>query len=245
MRCDKMTSGAVLAILVQILPSAIAMIFLMSVVHILSSSPIIAGMIAAVTPVIAVMLGMMAYEFIKRSMKGLGKWLGFVFFIISFVLLQIIHIHPGFVVALFLAYGAFHYKTLKFVDLALGNTLPGPISTKMGAYAGYYIYGWTGMFIALGATVIPSAVAVIILLKILQKHRQSLVVKGMTLLVQPVIAIMMIVLTWHMAATSVHAINIWQSLGIAAAAFWAIGWRKIHPAIVISAAFIYGGLILS
>lgn len=129
--------------------------------------------------------------------------------------------------------------------LALGNTLPGPISTKMGAYAGYYIYGWTGMFIALGATVIPSAIAVIILLKLLQKHRQSLVVKGMTLLVQPVIAMMMLVLSWHMAQSSLHVINIWQSLGIAAVAFWAIALQKIHPAIVICAAFIYGSFILS
>lgn len=112
----KGTSGAALAIIVQILPSAIAMILLMSVVHILSSSPIIGGMIAAVTPVIAVMLGMMAYEFVKRSMKGLGKWLALGFFIISFVLLQIIHIHPGIVIVLFLVYGAFHFKTLKHMD---------------------------------------------------------------------------------------------------------------------------------
>jgi chromate transporter len=129
--------------------------------------------------------------------------------------------------------------------LALGNTLPGPIATKIGAYAGYYLFGWTGMFIALAATVIPSAAALIILLNLLQRHRKSNIVKGMTLLVQPVIAVMMLILTWHMAQTSIHAISIWQSLGIAAVAFWALNRRKIHPAIVISAAFVYGGIVLS
>ncbi len=132
-----------------------------------------------------------------------------------------------------------------FSMLALGNTLPGPIATKMGAYAGYHVFGWTGMIIALGATLIPSAAAVIVLLKLLKKHQQSLIVKGMTLLVQPVIAIMMILLTWYMTATSLQSIPMLQTFGIAAVAFWAIGIRKMHPTFVTCAAFVYGGFVLS
>lgn len=129
--------------------------------------------------------------------------------------------------------------------LALGNTLPGPIATKIAAYVGFDAAGTVGLLIALAATVVPSAVALIALLSLLHKYRQSNVVKGMTLLVQPVIAIMMVVLTWQMGAGSVHAIGIWQSLGIAAVAFWAMAVRKFHPALVIIAAFVYGGLVLS
>jgi chromate transporter len=108
--------GAAAAVIIQIMPSALAMIALMSLVHILSSSPIISGMIAAVTPVIAVMLGLMAYEFVERSVKGLGKWLGISLFVVSFVLLQVVHIHPGIVVSFFLVYGAYHFKTLKLLS---------------------------------------------------------------------------------------------------------------------------------
>ncbi|WP_138224852.1 chromate transporter [Paenibacillus algicola] len=129
--------------------------------------------------------------------------------------------------------------------LALGNSLPGPIATKIAAYVGYGVTGWVGFAAALTATVVPSAAALIILLKVLQKHRTSPVVKGMTLLVQPVIAIMMAVLTWQMAQSSAASIGLLQSLGIAAAAFWAMNIRKLHPALVILAAFAYGALVLS
>ncbi|WP_342438830.1 chromate transporter [Paenibacillus sp. FSL L8-0436] len=128
--------------------------------------------------------------------------------------------------------------------LALGNALPGPIATKIAAYVGYDVYGWLGLSAALAATVLPSAAALIILLGVMQKYKQSPVVKGMTLLVQPVIAIMMAVLTFRMAKGPADVIGIWQTLIIAAIAFWAMKRLKLHPALVILAAFAYGGLVL-
>lgn len=128
--------------------------------------------------------------------------------------------------------------------LALGNTLPGPIATKIAAFVGYDVYGWVGLLSAMIATVVPSAAALIVLTKILHRHRKSAVIKGMTLLVQPVIAVMMFVLAWQLGKTSMHSIGIWQLLGIAAVAFWAMKLRKVHPALVIVAAFAYGGIVL-
>lgn len=129
--------------------------------------------------------------------------------------------------------------------IALGNTLPGPIATKVAAFVGYDVLGIAGSVIALAATVVPSAVALVLLVKLLQKHRTSPVVKGLTLLVQPVIAVMMALLVWQLGAESVGSIGMWQSLGIAAAAYWLMERRKIHPAIVICIAFVYGGAVLS
>ncbi|WP_028608406.1 chromate transporter [Paenibacillus harenae] len=128
--------------------------------------------------------------------------------------------------------------------LALGNALPGPIATKIAAFVGYDVGGWAGSLLALAATIVPSAIALILLLKVLQRHRKSPVVKGMTLLVQPVIAVMMLLLTWQMAESSIASIGILQSLIIAAVAFWAMQFRKMHPALVIVAAFAYGGLVI-
>lgn len=79
----------------------------------------------------------------------------------------------------------------------------------------------------------------------MNQYRQSLFVKGMTLLIQPVISIMMLLLTWEMGEVSVSSIGIWQSTGIAAVALLAMTKGRIHPAIVILAAFLYGGLVLS
>ncbi len=129
--------------------------------------------------------------------------------------------------------------------LALGNALPGPIATKIAAYVGYDIAGWLGFFVALLATVLPSAAALIILLKILKRFRQSPVVKGMTLLVQPVIAIMMVILTWDNSKDAVAAIGYIQFISIAIIALWLMQWRKVHPALLIVAAFVYGGVFLS
>ncbi|MGG1662376.1 chromate transporter [Brevibacillus sp. NRS-1366] len=142
-----------------------------------------------------------------------------------------------------------HYEWMtneQFADvLAVGNALPGPIATKIAAFVGYQEAGWIGVVITSIATIAPSAVALILLLRILNKYRHSSVVKGMTLLVQPVIAIMMVLLTWEMGEVSVETIGIWQSLGIAAVALWAMTKGRIHPALVIVAAFVYGSLVLS
>ncbi|MDF9843521.1 MULTISPECIES: chromate transporter [unclassified Paenibacillus] len=104
--------GAFLSVLAHILPSCIAMIALLSAVNYLSGSQTVAGMIAAVSPVIAVMLGMMAYEFAQKAFKGLGKWIGAAFLLLALVLLEVLHVHPAIVIVLFLGYGAVHYRIL-------------------------------------------------------------------------------------------------------------------------------------
>lgn len=128
--------------------------------------------------------------------------------------------------------------------LALANALPGPIATKIAAFTGYGVGGWLGLVVATAATVLPSAMAVVLLLRLLNRYRQSRPVKGMTALVQPVIAVLMVVLTWQIGRDSVSGVGWIQSMCIAAVAWWAMERRKVHPALVIVAAFIYGGLIL-
>jgi chromate transporter len=108
----KGTIGAIVSVLAHIMPSCIAMVALFSLIAFFKSSSIISGMIAAVVPVVCVMLGIMAYEFGEKAVKGLGKILGVGFFAVSFLLLQTLKIHPAIVIILFLAYGAIHYKLL-------------------------------------------------------------------------------------------------------------------------------------
>jgi len=128
--------------------------------------------------------------------------------------------------------------------IALGNALPGPIATKIAAYVGYDVGGIIGAIVALAATIIPSILALIVMLKLLQRHRESKIVKGISLLVQPVIAMLMVVLTWQMARDSIIDIGWLQTVIIAAAAWWAMAVKKFHPALIVLAAFIYGGVVL-
>lgn len=107
---EKGTTGAIVGVLAHIMPTCLAMVLLLTLVNVLSFSSTVVGMIHAVMPVIAVMLGLMAYEFITKAVKGLGIIFGFILLILSFVLLQVIAIHPAIVIILSLAYGSFHFK---------------------------------------------------------------------------------------------------------------------------------------
>lgn len=102
--------GAVVSVLAHIIPSGAAMIALLSVVGWLSGSAVVQGMIGAVIPVIAVMLGVMAYEFGEKAVKGLGIYVGVGFFVLAFGLLQLVQLHPAIVIIVFLVYGAFHMR---------------------------------------------------------------------------------------------------------------------------------------
>ena len=109
----KGVSGAIVSVLAHILPSSIAIVALLGVMYTLKDSKYIAGMIAAVRPVIVVMLGIMAYEFALKAWKGLGKGFAVLFGVLAFVLLQLLQIHPGIVVMLFLVYGMFHLNLVQ------------------------------------------------------------------------------------------------------------------------------------
>lgn len=69
--------------------------------------------------------------------------------------------------------------------LALGNSLPEPIAIKMAGYIGYEVGGVLGAIVALFATVGPSLVAMLILLNILYRYRQSPKVKRLSSFVLP------------------------------------------------------------
>lgn len=93
------------------------------------------------------------------------------------------------------------YKWLsddEFADvLAMGNALPGPIATKMASYIGYKVKGVLGSTLAICAMVIPVLAAMILLLGLIYRLKDSGIVDGMTGGVQPVIGVMMAVLAYE------------------------------------------------
>lgn len=108
----KGTLGALVGLLAHILPTAVAMIALVSFIDVFSSSRIIHGMIEAVVPVVAVMLGQMCYEFGEKAVKGLGKYMALACGVIAFVLLEWVQLHPAILIAIALAYGSVHFKVM-------------------------------------------------------------------------------------------------------------------------------------
>ncbi|MCV6605232.1 MAG: chromate transporter, partial [Porticoccaceae bacterium] len=57
--------------------------------------------------------------------------------------------------------------------LAIGNTLPGPIATKMSGYIGYRMGGIAGCLNALIALVIPSVLLMVVFLVLLTQYKDQ------------------------------------------------------------------------
>ncbi|MFC0216641.1 chromate transporter [Paenibacillus chartarius] len=83
--------------------------------------------------------------------------------------------------------------------LAMGNALPGPIATKLAAYIGFKVAGWPGAAAALIAVVMPTAVAMIALVGVMNKLSGNPIVRGMIKGIQPVIFVMLAMLAYDFA----------------------------------------------
>lgn len=128
--------------------------------------------------------------------------------------------------------------------LALGNSLPGPIATKMAGYIGYEQGGILGSVVAVFATVAPSLLLMIVLLGILYKFKESPKVKRMTNYVRPAIAVMLGVMTFNFFSTAYHDAGAIQTLLLIAVSFILLEKLKVHPGFVILASLIYGAIFL-
>jgi chromate transporter len=129
--------------------------------------------------------------------------------------------------------------------LALGNALPGPIATKMAGYIGYEVGGVFGAFIALFATVAPSLLAMLFLLQVLYRFKDSPKVKRMTSLIRPTIAILLGVLAGEFLFESWQDSGLVHTFILGGASMLLMEKWKIHPAYVIGGALLYGAVFLS
>jgi len=130
----------------------------------------------------------------------------------------------------------------EFTDsLALGNSLPGPIATKMSALIGYKVGGWVGALVGLIATVAPTALAIILLVNTYNNFKNAHWMKGMMTAVRPVVVIMIAQAAWRMVPTSITGI---RTIILALLAIVGLEFLDIHPVILIVAALLYGGIFI-
>ncbi|HET7627043.1 MAG TPA: chromate transporter [Bacillales bacterium] len=136
-----------------------------------------------------------------------------------------------------------NYKWLDDRDfndlLALANTLPGPIATKMAGYIGHRVAGVTGMINAVLATILPSIFIMVVLLSSLAAVKDKPWVQGMTDAVMPVVGVMLAVLTWSFFRRSKEGLGLWKSLMFVAGSFVLIKVLP-SPAILILALLLIG-----
>lgn len=128
--------------------------------------------------------------------------------------------------------------------LALANSLPGPIATKMAGYIGYSVGGITGSVVTLFATIAPSLLLMLVLLNLLYKYRHSKRVRRLSSFVLPAIAVLLLTLTFDFLKTSYDLINLFPTLLLVIGGYLSLEKFKIHPALVIFSGLLIGGLFL-
>lgn len=117
--------------------------------------------------------------------------------------------------------------------LALANTLPGPINTKLSGYIGWRLKGFWGMVVGISATIFPTAILMILLLTVLNAFKDKPWVQGMAQGVIPVAGVMIGVLAWDFVWKSKKSMGWTRSIVLIVFSVIIMLILGIHPAILI------------
>ncbi|MCL2841716.1 MAG: chromate transporter [Defluviitaleaceae bacterium] len=123
--------------------------------------------------------------------------------------------------------------------VAIGNTLPGPINTKLAGYIGWRVGGFWGLLCAVLAAVLPTAILMIVLMTTLSHFSEHPWARGMTRAMFPVVGAMLGIMGWQFLALAAKGLR-WP---VAVAHFIVAGvlvwFFNIHPAIILAGLFLW------
>ncbi|MBG9542320.1 chromate transporter [Cytobacillus firmus] len=97
--------GAIVGVFATVAPSLILMIALLGLLMKYKESPRVKRMTTYIRPVIAVLLGIMTYDFFFSAYEGAGIWQTLFIGVVSFFLMERLKVHPAYVIAGALVYG--------------------------------------------------------------------------------------------------------------------------------------------
>lgn len=132
----------------------------------------------------------------------------------------------------------------EFLDaFAFGNSLPGPIATKMAGYVGYQVAGWPGAVAALVGVSVPTVLAMILLATLYLRFKDNPAIEGFLKGVRPVVIALLALVVWDFAPKALGIGGHWERTllvwGLAVCAFFLAVKFNVHPAALI---LIGGGL---
>ena len=141
----------------------------------------------------------------------------------------------------------------EFADaVALGNALPGPIAPQMGVYIGYRVAGVGGSIAGMLGSVVPTSILMLILVAAFVQSSKLDWVNSILMAVRPAVIGMLLWTAYDIGAKVLDKNNQgllvavqtnWDKFLIAAAAFIALTYFKVHPAIVVLIALVFGLIV--
>lgn len=97
-------AGCLGGLLATVAPTALAMVFLLQLLQQFKDIPWVQHMSASVVPVVAVMLGTMTWDFVKKSGKTLGWVKGIMIILGSLLLMEGLNVHPAILILLLIIF---------------------------------------------------------------------------------------------------------------------------------------------
>src|SRR5699024_6972668 len=123
--------------------------------------------------------------------------------------------------------------------LAVANTLPGPINTKLSGYIGWKIGGVLGLIVAVSATVLPTALLMILLLTVLNTYKEKPWVQGMAKGVLPIAGVMIGMLAWNFLILSKKLMGWLPTIILTIISIIVMQTLGMHPALLILGLIIF------
>ena len=121
--------------------------------------------------------------------------------------------------------------------LAMANSLPGPITTKMSVFTGYKVAGVIGAGVSILGLILPSMLLMLLLTSLYLKYKDLPAVKGSLKALRPVVLSLLALVVYNIFPASVDS---WHTALLAVASFCAVAFFNIHPAFLIVGAALLG-----
>jgi chromate transporter len=99
--------GSVVAVTATVMPSLMLMVFLAGLLYKLKGTKKFETLTTLIRPVIAILLGIIAYDFFSNAFADSGSLHTIILIVASFLMLTKFNVHPALVIIFGLVYGAF------------------------------------------------------------------------------------------------------------------------------------------
>ena len=130
----------------------------------------------------------------------------------------------------------------EFLEIVgMAQMFPGAISIKFATYAGYKVAGVPGIIVANVANLLPPALCMVLISLVYAKYRDVPFVKASLEMVRYAVFAMIIAIAIHLLDKS-QAVQL-KYLVVIVVSFALFTLTKLHPAIIITGAALYGGLL--